>query len=184
MALAANGFSEFQESLRNFAKGACLAERNVLSFVFVKMLRKSRCETWRREWETSNAISRSPMFTAVPDLSRATDLASSNLRRRFRPLAGVWRFFYFKGTRNGIRHGTRRNAPLKVLERHSYEFCGGRSLDLRALQTLSRVANDMPLGGEQGHLFADTRSNRTRRIPPPVTSKPVARRPRRMNSTV
>lgn len=42
MALGANGFSEFQESLRNFAKGACLAERNVLSFVFVKTLRKSR----------------------------------------------------------------------------------------------------------------------------------------------
>jgi hypothetical protein len=31
------------------------------------------------------------------------DLASSNLRRRFRPFAGVCRFFYFDDTRNGTR---------------------------------------------------------------------------------
>jgi hypothetical protein len=30
-----------------------------------------------------------------------TDLAFSNLRRRFRPFAGLCRFFYFNGTRNG-----------------------------------------------------------------------------------
>jgi hypothetical protein len=30
------------------------------------------------------------------------DLASSNLRLRFRPFAGVCQFFYFDGTRNGI----------------------------------------------------------------------------------
>ena len=32
------------------------------------------------------------------------DLASSNLRRRFRPFAGFCRFSYFDGTRNGTRY--------------------------------------------------------------------------------
>jgi hypothetical protein len=38
------------------------------------------------------------------------DLASSNLRQRFRPFAGICRFSYFDGTRNG----TRREAPPDV----------------------------------------------------------------------
>ena len=35
-----------------------------------------------------------------------SDLASSNLRRRFRKFAGVCRFFYFNDTRNGTRRET------------------------------------------------------------------------------
>ena len=34
-----------------------------------------------------------------------SNLASSNLRRRFRPFAGFCRFSYFNDTRNGTRHG-------------------------------------------------------------------------------
>jgi hypothetical protein len=48
------------------------------------------------------------------------DLASSNLRRRFRPFAGVRRFFYFNDTRNG----TRRDALVGCLREDS---CGAPS---------------------------------------------------------
>jgi hypothetical protein len=42
-------------------------------------------------------------------------LASSDLRRRFRPFAGVCRFFYLNGTRNG----TRRSVLPRFLRRAS-----------------------------------------------------------------
>ena len=44
------------------------------------------------------------------------DLASSNLRRRFRPFAGFCRFFYFNGTRHGTRLGDRPRVRICALE--------------------------------------------------------------------
>jgi hypothetical protein len=40
-------------------------------------------------------------------LRNRNELASSNLRRRFRPFAGFCRVFYSNGTRNGTRRGGR-----------------------------------------------------------------------------
>ena len=47
-----------------------------------------------------------------------SDLASSNFRRRFRPFAGVCRFLYFNGTRNGTRHERLQNHARGLSRNH------------------------------------------------------------------
>ncbi|HYN09587.1 MAG TPA: hypothetical protein VES67_19555 [Vicinamibacterales bacterium] len=44
------------------------------------------------------------------------DLASSSFRRRFRPFAGLCRFFYFNGTRHGTRRGALGEWSLESLD--------------------------------------------------------------------
>ena len=52
------------------------------------------------------------VYSGFQSISRnRSDLASSKLRQRFRPFAGICRFFYFNDTRNGTRRDALVNRP-------------------------------------------------------------------------
>ena len=94
-------------SQRTAPSGRVWRRESLLSFVFAKSLSKTaNLKLAERVGVLDRDFAKPNDYSGFRLISRnRNDLASSNLRRRFRPFAGFCRFFYFNGTRNGTRRG-------------------------------------------------------------------------------